>query len=185
MPSRLNTPRDHLRWSLHTWPLPNVTPGKINNWIVKLVGVRTQDKLLGEDDRAYKLSHLYDQLIKLTFLFLIKSRGCTQVTRGIGDVPRHRVPFRPSGKLMTPSQTLIWVNQWVVFYFKSLFSRNFRKNLEYFPNILQKLILFNDWLITWLIGINKIISWEFPLDVCYGFCVNFLTNILSTELFIH
>ena len=40
--------------------------------------------------------------------------------RGIGS------HFHPSGKWMTPSQTLILVNQWVVIFFKSLFSWNFR-----------------------------------------------------------
>ena len=30
--------------------------------------------------------------------FDVETQGGTQVTRGIGDVPRNRVPFSPSGK---------------------------------------------------------------------------------------
>ena len=64
--------------------------------------------------------------------------GGTQVERGIWDVPRNRVPFSPSGKWITPSQTFfenltqilqkilkiganLWflVNVWVQFWVKS------------------------------------------------------------------
>ena len=77
--------------------------------------------------------------------------------RGWGYSGSH---FHPSGKWMTAShsQTLILVNQWVVCFFKSLFSRNFRKNLQNLTQILQTFLnigasfcfLVNVWVQFWV-----------------------------------
>ena len=49
---------------------------------------------------------------------VIRWKEVLEMCHGIGS------HFQPSGKWMTPSQTLILVNLWVVFFFKSLFSKS-------------------------------------------------------------
>ena len=72
--------------------------------------------------------------------------------------------FHPSGKWMTPSQTYILVNKWVIIFFNRLLSRNFGKFNINFANISQNLGAFAGKYLDPILGPNLYVWISFYFD---------------------
>ena len=80
-------------------------------------------EIIGEQDCGFD-----GMLIQVKSTWFILGGGGTQVERGkLGTCRGKGSHFHPSGKWMSPSQTVILVNQWVIFFFHKAYFREIFK----------------------------------------------------------